>query len=204
MTTSSASYTPVCGIRQPLNRVDPVELNVEADELWTPAYRASGFEVHVTPTAQVRAPGRRVTRFNFGGHPKIRCGGIELFLDNLVATAYLPRRQYGWELRHVDKDWENCHADNLCWYLDPDVYEDELRRQMLPSPPCRCPVNRQCGCRPYYVRPQRHHDDAVDYGNGSAKVPMRCRRGHDLTPENVTLWGYGNRICLTCHPQLAS
>ena len=201
MNTCAKARPLVHGISQSLIRPNPVELRVKADELWTPAYRASGFEVQVTPTAKVRAPGRRVTHSTLGDHPKIRCGGIEWFLDDLVATAYLPRRRAGQWLRHIDDDPGNCHADNLVRENDPDLLEDEWRRLMLPSPPCRCPINSWCGCRPYYARPQRRHDDATDYGHGNAKVPTVCRRGHLLTPDNITTWGYGNRVCLICYPQ---
>jgi hypothetical protein len=71
---------------------------------------------------------------------------------------------------------------------------------MQPSPPCRCPDQRPCGCRPYYGQP-RWRDDAADYGHGRRKVQSRCRMGHTLSPtgeSDPAIWGYGNRICLAC------
>ena len=109
---------------------DILKIDNAQDTVWNPAYRGT-FEVLVTREADVKVPGRRVTRTTHGGHPLIQIGengkDFKEYLDLLVAITYLPRRpERFWELRHIDGDWKNCHADNLQWFRPREAYEDAL------------------------------------------------------------------------------
>jgi hypothetical protein len=169
-------------------------------DTWKRVPTGGTFELYASPDAKFKAPGRRIHSFTHGGHPMIRVAGTEFFQDQVVALAYLGRPPYGSRLIHRDGDWKNIHPSNLAYVWDDDDEFDAMSRLMKPSPPCRCPDDWWCGCRPYIrrVRPPK-----ADGHHGRVKFQETCRKGHPLSmtgqrDANTAVWGTGNRICLTC------